>query len=335
MNRIVRTAVVSLTAALGASTALAAATGPGPLRVHGHVSVLEMAPILLAAEGAPAGTVLIRNGGVANLWRDEDDRPAASTAPASSDAIVDYPGHADLAGNAETQALRLSVAHPDIRILMTVTEGLYRIVARRSAGISSLADLRGKRIATFTNTSAAYYLHRVLAKAGMTEADVTIVPLSAAAIGDALIAGRADAIAIWEPEAERPVIALGKDAVSFEDVAVYREIYNLNSTTTALSDSAKRAQIVAFVRRLIPACQAATETPARAQQLAAARTGYDVKLVAASWKHHRFPCALPADLLDVMVHEEQWLAAIDKRAPRTREQLAPMIDPSVLAEARR
>jgi NitT/TauT family transport system substrate-binding protein len=323
-----------IAASLAAAVSIpAVAAAPGPLRIHGAASVLEAAPMLLAAEGAPAGTVLVRNGGVPNLWRAEDDRPAASTASASSDAIVDYPGHADLAGNAETQALRLSVAHPDIRILMTVTEGLYRIVARRSSGIATLADLRGKRIATFTNTSAAYYLHRVLAKAGMTEADVTIVPLSAAAIGDAIIAGRADAIAIWEPEAERAGIALGKDAISFEDVAVYREIYNLNSTTEALSDPAKRAQIVAFIRRLIPACQAATRDPARAQQLAAARTGYPVPLVAASWKHHRFPCALPADLLGVMAQEEVWLARIDGRAARSREQLAPLIDPAPLREA--
>ncbi len=334
MNRMISAAALCAATALSA-TASTATTAPGPLRVHAAASVLEAAPLLLAAEASPAGTVLVRNGGVPNLWRDEADRPASSTAPASSDAIVELPGHADLAGNAETQLLRLSVAHPDARILMTVTEGLYRIVARRSAGISSIADLRGKRVATFTNTSAAYYLHRVLAKAGMSEADVTIVPLSAAAIGDALIQGRADAIAIWEPEGERPVIALGKDAIAFDDIAVYREIYNLNSTTAALNDPAKRAQIVAFVRRLIPACEAATNNPKRAQELAAARTGYDVKLVAASWKHHRFPCALPADLLDVMVQEDVWLAGIEKRAPRSREQLATLIDPSILAEARR
>ena len=46
---------------------------------------------------------------------------------------------------------------PGLRIILTVSEGYYRIVARRSAGISSLADLKGKRIATFPSTSSAYY----------------------------------------------------------------------------------------------------------------------------------------------------------------------------------
>ena len=65
------------------------------------------------------------------------------------------PGVADVATNAETQLLRFSVRHPDLRIIFNVTEGLYRIVARRSAGIASIADLKGKRVATIEQTSAA------------------------------------------------------------------------------------------------------------------------------------------------------------------------------------
>src|SRR5690242_829280 len=83
-----------------------------------------------------------------------------------------------LATNAETQALRQSVDHADLRTILTVSEGWYRIVARRSAGISQLADLRGKRIATAPNTSSAYYLHKMLGTVGMITADVTVVPVT-------------------------------------------------------------------------------------------------------------------------------------------------------------
>ncbi len=58
------------------------------------------------------------------------------------------PGEADIATNAETQALRQSVDHPNLRIILTVSEGFYRVVARRSAGMTKLADLKGKKIAT-------------------------------------------------------------------------------------------------------------------------------------------------------------------------------------------
>src|SRR3546814_15138368 len=57
---------------------------------------------------------------------------------------------------------------------MTVAEGLYRIVARKSAGIASVADLRGKRIATLTETSSGYFLSRMLAREGMSIDDVVV-----------------------------------------------------------------------------------------------------------------------------------------------------------------
>jgi len=43
---------------------------------------------------------------------------------------------------------------------------------------------------------------------------------------------------------------------------------------------------------------------------------------------------VPADMLDVMVEEEKWVAPKQKRAPRTREALAAFFDPSILKEAR-
>ena len=87
------------------------------------------------------------------------------------------PGVADVATNAETQLLRFSVRHPDLRIIFNVTEGLYRIVARRSSGIRSIADLKGKRVATIEPTSAGYFLHRMLATQGLSFDDITAVPM--------------------------------------------------------------------------------------------------------------------------------------------------------------
>src|SRR5262245_52795509 len=65
-------------------------------------------------------------------------------------------GMPDLATNAETQLLRESMNNPDLRIIMTVSESYYRLVARRSAGISKLADLKGKRALAPANTSSMY-----------------------------------------------------------------------------------------------------------------------------------------------------------------------------------
>ncbi|MEI9852222.1 MAG: ABC transporter substrate-binding protein [Sphingomonas sp.] len=329
------TALLAAALALAGCAHRAPQAPPSPLRVHGIKSVLELGPMLRAAETA-RGPVLVREGNILNLWKDE--APVAPGAQGESyGAMVapSWPGHADLAGNAETQALRQSLIHSDLRIILTVTEGVYRIVARRSSGIARLEDLRGKRIATMPSTSGAFFLNRMLATAGLTEADVVIVPGMAKDGADALIAGRADAIAIWEPEPERAFAALGGDAVEIASGGIYRELYNLQSTAGTLADPVKRAQIVAYVRALIGACREATESPVRIQALMAESSGFDPALIRAAWHHHRFSCALPADLLDVLVAEEQWIAALDKRAPRPRAELAKLIDPSILAEALR
>jgi NitT/TauT family transport system substrate-binding protein len=62
---------------------------------------------------------------------------------------------------------------------------------------------------------------------------------------------------------------------------------------------------------------------------------HPVDVVARSWPHHAFPVAVPADMLDVMVEEEQWVARNQGREPRSRAMLASFFDASVLEEARR
>lgn len=297
------------------------------LRVVGRPDVMEMGPIVYATEFLLPDETQLRPGGVPNLFKSDGSKAL------SIDQFDPFPGAADVAGQAETQALRISVENPDLRIIMTVTEGVYRIVGRRSAGIAALADLAGKRIGVFENTSSAYFLHRMLGSIDLSEADVVIVPLRSREMTPAILAGEVDAIAIWEPESERAFAALGADAVQFQNPCIYRELFNLNTTVQALADSRKRAQIVRLVRALITAARQSETAPETIWPLVAARSGYPLDLVAASWPHHRFPAALPDDLLDVLVAQETWLAAQAGRSARPREALAQLIDASVLAEA--
>jgi sulfonate transport system substrate-binding protein len=312
-----RIAVVMLTlAGIGMPNSSLLGSKARSLIVAGRHNVLEVGPILFAADRLGAGGIVYRTGSVADLYAKGDER-------------------ADVAGNAETQALRISVDNPDLRIVFTIAEGLYRIVARRSAGVGILADLKGKRIGTSPATSAHYYLHRLLVSAGLSEADVTIVPLSPVGLADALIDKKVDAISIWEPESERAMAALDADAVDFQEPGVYREIYNLNTTADALADPVRRAQIVTFLRALIEAAKIGEKEPDRIWPLLVKSGGFDPKLVAASWHHHRFPARLAPDLLDVMEQQEVWLAGAEKRAARNRADLAKLIDTSVLDEALR
>ena len=318
-------ALAALAAALVSAAAAAQdASDEAPLRITGNVTTIELAPVLLAIDqGLYDGPTTLNNGGVPNLF--------GLAAPATDGTPV----IADVSTNAETQALRVSADNPDLRIVMTVSEGLYRIIGSRAAGVETLEDLEGKRIGSIANTSSNFFLREMLRTVGLTMDDVTLVPLFPMDLYRTAFAdGMVDAITIWEPGAEYAAEALGEDAVEFSGEGVYRELFNLNTTRQALEDPAMRAKVVAFVAALIEASEMLAHDPARAQELVAASAGYPLEDVQKTWKHHAYPATLVPDLLDVLVEEEGWLADMAGREPRTREELATLIDASVLEEAR-
>jgi sulfonate transport system substrate-binding protein len=69
--------------------------------------------------------------------------------------------------------------------------------------------------------------------------------------------------------------------------------------------------------------------------LIAAKLNYSPETVSRSWPNLRYAGGLVSDLTDVMVEEEMWVAKERNRTPRTRTQLASLIDRSLLDEAMR
>lgn len=299
------------------------------LRIYGNLSLLEMAPVLLAADRIYAGKTLIEHGSVMALWGQASDLASLTSS-----------GEADIATNSETQALRGAAAHPDLRFIFTVAECPYRIVARRSAGISKLADLRGKRVGTQLESSGEFFLDIMLRTVGMTVRDVTLVPFMAhtdapiSQLPEQLRYGKIDAVALWEPQVQRSKMALGDDAIEFYDPAAYTEKFNLCTKQANLDDPVMRARIVAFVSALIAAAKLLRVEPEAGWQLVAKAANLDIETVREAWPYFNYPGTLVADLTDVFERQEGWIAKVQGRAPRTREALAGLIDSSVVREAR-
>jgi NitT/TauT family transport system substrate-binding protein len=257
-------------------------------------------------------------------------------------------GAADIATNAETQLLRESVTNPDLRIIMTVSESFYRLVGRRSSGISTLSDLKGKRVLVPRQTSAQYYLVAMLRSAGLKEEDVTLVNLPPATaqggqaatpskfrMAEALARGEADVMATFEPEPAIAVQLLGNDAIVLQDRKVYREAFNLNARAKDLADPEKRRAIVRFVRAVADASKALKKEPAPYLQEISGVLGFTVDQIRLGWPETEFPVHIIPDMLDVLEVEEQWLAKTANRAPRSRAELAKFVDRSVVEEALR
>jgi NitT/TauT family transport system substrate-binding protein len=243
-------------------------------------------------------------------------------------------GEVHAATHAETQALIFSAANPSIRVILTVAECSYCVVGRRSAGIEGAADLRGKRIATIANTSAHYYLVKLLKTAGLAESDVTVVDMAIETMPGALARGEVEAVSIWEPCGNDAAEALGRDAAILRDGALYRERLNLNTLAQTLDDPVKRAAIVDFLRVVMRMSACCRERPSEVKPFIAEKLRLTQRKVANVWGQFSFPGCIPDDLVDVMSEEEQWVARAQGRAPRARADVALLVDASVWKDAR-
>jgi len=282
-----------------------------PFTVAVATAVVEAAPVYMAKEGPFGQNFQFINGGVRTLANDG----------------------AHAAGNATTQMLVVIQDNPNVRLLFTLVEGLYRIVAKRSAGINTLADLKGKRVVVPRSTSANYHLVAMLRSVGLQESDVTIVSAPATGMAAALAKGEADAISMWEPESQNAVEALGKDAVIFQNNKIYREFYSMYSTTTVLNNPRRRAQLVEFVRAINTTTNELKKNPKPYFGLISRVTKHPEDQIARGWEHHAFPFNVPSDMLDIITDEEKWVASTQKRTPRTKQELQGFIDTSILKEA--
>jgi hypothetical protein len=283
-----------------------------PLKITCDTASIEFTPVLVAAESFYSGTASVGSGGIPTLL---------------SDSTV------DLGSNAETQSLRQSVTYPNLRIIFTVTETFYRIVASRSAGVTKLADLKGKSLATIPNTSAAYYIDKMLRTVSLTDKDVTIRSGTADTLPTLLANGTVAAVTLWEPSPQVAMDRIGSDAIEFQDRSVYREIVSLHSTAETLANPEKRRGIVAFVRALMQAQQQFRDEPAKAKARVTKALNMDAALLDKVWHNEQWLGTLVPDIRDVLVEEEVWVAAQTGRTPRTREQLAPLVDDSIMKEA--
>jgi sulfonate transport system substrate-binding protein len=326
---------VTATAALLLQSCASTPTTPGvlkddarpfaPIKVAG-ARWIELSPVIVGANSFYPQKLEVPSGGVVSITS----------------------GAADIATNAETQLLRESVTNPDLRIIMTVSESFYRLVGRRSAGITKLSDLKGKRVLLPRLTSAHYYTVAMLRSVGLDEADVTLVtlpPAPAAQAGqpatppsrfrmaEALARGDADVIATFEPEPEVAMRLLGGDGIVLQDRKVYREAFNLNARAKDLADPEKRRAIVRFVRAAADASKALKKDRTPYVEHISSVLGFTVEQIGWGWPETEFPVHIIPDMLDVLETEEQWLAKVSNRPARSRAELEKFIDRSVVEEA--
>jgi TRAP transporter TAXI family solute receptor len=118
-------------------------------------------------------------------------------------------------------------AGSQIRTISYLYPELFHLAVRTDSGIETPADLKGKRVATPGSSSGSYASFQfVMTHYGLTDQDVTIVPLAADEINPAFLNGEVDAVFRNLPLGEtrtRALLASGQaQLIPFEQVAAMR-----------------------------------------------------------------------------------------------------------------
>jgi sulfonate transport system substrate-binding protein len=160
-------------------------------------------------------------------------------------------GKIDLGGVGNTPPLFAAAAKPNFRIVAGIPQRNRNgdsLLVPKSSSVSSVADLKGKKIAYTRGSSGHGFLVQALKKAGLKPSDVQLKDLTP---GDSLAAfssGAVDAWATWEPFVT--IAAANAKVISNGSQFAASGLSFVTATNSALGDVKKRTAIRDYLVRL-------------------------------------------------------------------------------------
>ena len=176
--------------ALAVGIAVATAVMPGLSRAEtvkiAHSTWVGYGPLYIAREKG----IFKKNGVDVDLIVMEDPKERFPTLMADKIQMI--------ASTVDTALLYLKKPN-DFQYVVAIDDsnGGDGIVAIKD--IKTIADLKGRKVAVNEGSVSEFYLNVLLAKAGLKEADLNTVNMTAGDAGGAFVAKRVDAAVTWEP----------------------------------------------------------------------------------------------------------------------------------------
>jgi NitT/TauT family transport system substrate-binding protein len=225
-------------------------------------------------------------------------------------------GDADFAVAADFVGVRNLFAHKDLKVIAVVSQhDVFRLVARRDKGISTPADLSGKKIGLTRRTASEFYLGYFLAFNRLSLENVTLIDLSPAEMSRQIESGEIDAALTFEPYAYDLTAKLGRDVIAWS-VQGDQKALGLAYTTASFAD--RFPQVVEkYVRSLIMAEQYVKEHNTQAKRFVASALSYDQGYIDYIWPKFSFVVTLNQDLILTMEDQARWLmeAGLETKQP--------------------
>lgn len=214
-------------------------------------------------------------------------------------------GEIDLGTSSDFAVVSGTFDRPDLRILTSLSQSrTVEIVTRGDRGITSFADLQGRRVATTFGSSAQYFLGRSLEIAGVRLSEIEMVDLRPAQIADAIVSGGVDAGYTWDPFVYKARQRLEGNYVELPgQYSFYYHflLHGLEDWVAAHPDEA-RAILAAIAR----AEEYARNDPEKAMEAVTRRIDLDRDFVEYVWPRHDLELSLSQGLLRTLEDMADW-----------------------------
>lgn len=225
-------------------------------------------------------------------------------------------GAVDIANGGDVPTSAAVLKNPHLRV---VADGAIwpegRFVARRSAGIDSIASLNGRKIAVPLGSSAHYFASRFLAEANV---NADLVQTGPAEIVTAIANHNVDVVAVFQPALAKAVQALGSDAVELQGKQKYNQhsLYLANEEVLA----SKKSAIGKFVAAIRNADAPLTGKNPEALAAVAKAIGLDQNLINQVSAEFIYNTHLGPELAGDLADRARWAQSIgrvptDQRIP--------------------
>jgi NitT/TauT family transport system substrate-binding protein len=227
-------------------------------------------------------------------------------------------GELEFAAGSEFPFVGQVLSESDICTIAAVNRSsLEHLVARIDRGIRSIADLRGKTIGVPLGSRPEFALDRFLYFHGIDVSEVTLADVPVGESVEALVSGKVDAVAAWQPYTDEVVQQLGAQVVSWS-VQENQPSYSLVMSRAGWT-AENRDLVTRFLRSLVEAEEYVTRNPEAARALLHEEWNYDESYLSSIWPAHSFSVLLDQALVVAMEDQARWIMAHDP----TGEQQMP------------
>lgn len=176
-------------------------------------------------------------------------------------------GSVQFATVADTPIVRASFVRSDFVVLTTIASSNndIHVAGAKSAGITKLKNLVGKKIGLIKGSSADYFLDTVLLFDGIDPARVEKLDIPADDISEALRQHKIDAFVLFDPSLSKALNALGDSVAVLPTPPIYLATFNLVAARSLVGKN--DADMVKVMRALDRAQLFIKQQPEAAQRI--------------------------------------------------------------------